>query len=231
MIIAVVGEKGGTGKSTIALNMVSYFLLQNKKVALLDADPQKSVLSWADIRRETTTGKEQLLAIARTGKYIDREAQALAQDYNIVIIDTGGKDSIEMRKSLLAADFIIIPILPGQFEAWSIQTTIELFAEAQSFNEKLAGAIVLNRVPFIPKLKEKEYKEMFNFINEVLEEMKDSVNNLFVCQNYLVERIDYKKTLSEGKGVVELENSKAKEEFIKLMEEILLLFKKLNIAR
>lgn len=226
MIVGIVNEKGGTGKSTIAVNLAIFSLFDQKKVLLVDADPQKSVLNWGDLRRENKKEEKGLVIISRTGKALDREIAELSANFDITVIDTGGRDSVEMRKTMLIADVLIIPVIPSQFDAWSLEKTLQLFSEAFIFNQKVIAFVVMNKVPFLLGWQKREIKEMREFLEEIIKDYE----NVKIAQAYLIERTEYKKSITEGLSVYEIKEipgkeNKAKQEFLQLYEEI---FKKIK---
>jgi chromosome partitioning protein len=210
MIITVGNEKGGVGKSTIAINLATEFTGSGKKVLLIDADIQKSTSMFSNIRREQT-GLQEIIVIEKTGASLDKDVKALESGFDIVLIDTGGRDSIEMRKSMLISDKFIIPLITSQLDAWSFEKIYKLYQEAQAFNSKLKAYIVLNKITANWKSREKD---------EMLEFLKD-FSDITILNSYLKDRTAYRKAISEGMGVSELNiDNKATTEIKNLFNEI-----------
>ena len=210
MIITVGNEKGGVGKSTIAINLAVEFTMSGKKVLLIDADIQKSTSMFSNIRREQT-GLQEIIVIEKTGGSLDKDVKALESGFDIVLIDTGGRDSIEMRKSMLISDKFIIPLITSQLDAWSFEKIYKLYQEAQVFNEKLKAYVVLNKITANWKSKEKD---------EMLEFLKD-FQDIVILNSFLKDRTAYRKAISEGMGVSELNiDNKATAEIKNLFNEI-----------
>ena len=210
MIIAVGNEKGGVGKSTIAINLAVEFTGSGKKVLLIDADIQKSTSMFSNIRREQANLPE-IVVIEKTGASLDKDVKALESGFDIVLIDTGGRDSIEMRKSMLISDKFIIPLITSQLDAWSFEKIYKLYQEAQVFNSKLKAYVVLNKITANWKSKEKD--EMLEFLKDFPE--------VKILGSYLKDRAIYRKSISEGKGITELNiDNKAIIEIKNLFNEI-----------
>ena len=210
MIITIGNEKGGVGKSTIAINLATEFTMSGKKVLLIDADIQKSTSMFSNIRREQT-GLQEIIVIEKTGGSLDKDVKALESGFDIVLIDTGGRDSIEMRKSMLISDKFIIPLITSQLDAWSFEKIYKLYQEAQVFNEKLKAYVVLNKITANWKSKEKD---------EMLEFLKD-FQDIVILNSFLKDRTAYRKAISEGMGVSELNiDNKATAEIKNLFNEI-----------
>ena len=210
MIITIGNEKGGVGKSTIAINLAVEFTMSGKKVLLIDADIQKSTSMFSNIRREQT-GLQEIIVIEKTGGSLDKDVKALESGFDMVLIDTGGRDSIEMRKSMLISDKFIIPLITSQLDAWSFEKIYKLYQEAQAFNSKLKAYIVLNKITANWKSKEKD---------EMLEFLKD-FQDIVILNSFLKDRAIYRKSISEGMGVSELNiDNKATAEIQNLFNEI-----------
>lgn len=106
MIVSVINEKGGSGKTSLAINLACKLNDEGDKVLLLDLDPQRSAEVFVSIRKSEKL-KE---AFVYERKLIDLKS------YDSVIIDTGGRDSKEMHYALQNADIVLIPTYPSQYD-------------------------------------------------------------------------------------------------------------------
>ena len=102
-IILIGGEKGGTGKTTLAVNLAALRALQGRDVLLIDTDVQASASYWAQSRDEAQT-RPRIACIQKFGKGLPTEVRDLARRYQDLIIDAGGRDSVELRSSLVVAE-------------------------------------------------------------------------------------------------------------------------------
>ena len=109
MIIAVVSQKGGTGKTTIATNLAACYAAQGREVMLVDADPQHSALDWKADRPPTLPPVH---ALHLPEKNLFQEVQHLRQKYALILIDGGGRITATARAAVAAADFLILPTSP-----------------------------------------------------------------------------------------------------------------------
>lgn len=92
MIVLIGSQKGGVGKSTMAVNVAGYLILQQKKTAIIvDADDQKSIMTWFN-DRQNVEGLPQIPVVAASGK-IKETLLELNRHYDYVIVDTAGRDS------------------------------------------------------------------------------------------------------------------------------------------
>ena len=108
-IITIANQKGGSGKSTIAVNLAVKLLESSNKVLVMDTDPQKSIESFTNIRESESNAKKNLKYFTlsnRTGNIAESLKQFI-ELYEYILIDTGGIDSQESRKAMLYADSII----------------------------------------------------------------------------------------------------------------------------
>jgi len=105
MIIVLGSQKGGVGKSTLAVSIAAYLMSLGNRVIIVDADDQKSVLTWYNNR------PEDLPHIPVTGATGNIKAMLKEHEksYDFVIADCAGRDSAEMRSGLMAADVFISP--------------------------------------------------------------------------------------------------------------------------
>jgi len=205
MILTVGNTKGGTGKSTIAVNLAIH-RAQTHKVMLVDGDEQKSALSFTDLRG----AKNDYTAVALTGLSLRQQVPNIAKLYDEVIIDVGGRDSGSLRAALTISDLLVIPIAPRTFDVWALEEMVLLFDEAQGFNEKLQGVVVLN-------LAEVQGKD-----NEAAKQAILEYQELTLLDTVIMRRKVYAESISKGLGVMEMKprNVKAIAEFEHLVEEI-----------
>ena len=166
MIVSVVNEKGGSGKTTIALNLAFKFAEQGIDTMLVDADPQKSVETLIDYR--ANNGLElPFTSVSRTGDSLAKEVRNLAKKYDSVIIDTGGRDSKEMRQALLVSNIVIIPtIITSGFDQAVLNKMLNLLGDTLVMNENLKTLIVNNKASTNPMLQSKISK-FVDFLKEV----------------------------------------------------------------
>ena len=202
MIITIGTSKGGVGKSTIACNLAVAAALDKKSVLLVDADIQKSSVDFRAIRE---TNDIQAMSITTATLHKD----LVGFHFDLIIIDCGGRDSSVFRSAILAADKLIIPILPSVFDIWAAQDTIEIFNESVLYNEKLTAHFVLNTV--MPRT---------IMTRELIDEI--DAQNIPVLKSKLGLRADFKNSLLQGKGVMETApRSKAATELELLYKEII----------
>jgi chromosome partitioning protein len=144
MIVALLNQKGGVGKTPLALHLAGAWASRGHRVTLIDADPQGSALDWSQQRsREGLPRLFGVVALARDT--LHREAPELARDADHVVIDGPPRIAGLMRSALLAVDLVLIPVQPSPLDGWASAEMLALLSEARIYRPQLAARFVLNR--------------------------------------------------------------------------------------
>lgn len=214
MVIAVCNEKGGSGKTNIALNLAVKLGLAKDDTLLIDADPQRSVEVFTNIRAASDLP---LLfnSVSKLGSSLLKEVKSLREKYDSVVIDTGGRDSEEMRQALAICDIAIIPVMPSDLDIAVLNKMILVFNQAKLFNEKAKAMIVISKASPNPFLAKKE-QALREYIND------KNLDDIFLADSIIYEREAYRNALSAGMGVSEYcdKNENAYKDFEKFFNEL-----------
>lgn len=141
MIISVLNQKGGVGKTTLAIHISHALVLKGYSVLLVDADPQGSARDWAAARID----KPPFPVVGLDRPTIHRDLPALVKDFDHVVIDGPPRVSDLARSAIIAADLVVIPIQPSPYDIWAADQIIKLIQEASVFKENIKSVFVINR--------------------------------------------------------------------------------------
>lgn len=211
MIIVVGNHKGGTSKSTLAVNLAVEYQRQGRKVIILETDPTVSTASqWAADRENTT--QEPITTVRKTGR-LGSTIDDLAAAYDIVLIDTAGKDSTELRSAAHRADLLLVPTSTTVADLDATRIFLSWMDEARDMNPALKMLVVISKAPtwWHSNHVETATAALAEIPKEIEFDLADTV---------IHHRNVYAQALSEGLSVVESDNSKAKAEIQLLTQEI-----------
>ena len=145
MIVVSGGIKGGSGKSTVAVNLAVMRAREGRDVLLVDADDQETATDFTVLRNEHLDGKAGYTGITLRGKAIRTEVLRLVSKYDDIIIDTGGRDTTSQRASMSVADVYLVPFVPRSFDVWTLERVAGLVEEMQTINLDLRPFLFINR--------------------------------------------------------------------------------------
>ena len=212
MIYSICNEKGGSGKTTLAINLATK-LNAKSKTLLIDLDPQKSINAFLSFRDENkmpfdfkSSNNEELQSLL---------TQAL-QNYTNIVIDTGGRDSKEMRSAMIYSDICIIPTIPNGLDASVLDKMLDYLKEAKKIQKNLKEFVLISKANSNPFLQNK-IKEFQDFLKS-----KNTKKDFCLLDSILYEREAYKESILQGKGITEnsKNSKKAQEEFLQLFQEL-----------
>lgn len=205
MKIAFLNQKGGVGKTTLAINVAGALGGAGAKVLFVDADPQGSALSWSELRQGDTL----FSIVGMPRPVVHKEVPALAEGYDHVVIDSPPSVHAVSKSIIATADVIIIPIQPSPYDIWAAEDVLALIKEAAVFNEGVKIAFAINR----------------KIANTAIG--RDVVDSLAgygvrVLNSQVAQRVLFAESAAQGKTVFEVDpSSVAAAEIQQLTQEIL----------
>lgn len=202
-VIAVLNQKGGSGKTTIATHLARALQLDGKDVLLVDSDPQGSARDWAAVREDNP-----LAVVGIDRPTIDRDLKAIGRK-DFVVID-GAPQAADLAVSAIkAAHFVLIPVQPSPYDIWATADLVELVKQRIEVTDgKLQAAFVVSRA-----IKG----------TRIGAEVTEALNGygLPVLESRITQRVSYPGTAAAGSTVMDAEpDSDAAAEVRALANEI-----------
>lgn len=187
--VSIAGHKGGIGKSTIVILLAQIAMQDNKRVVLIDLDPQKSLTQWWECRPDDDP---QLIAL-NSHEELKKAIDILSPDNDLLIIDTPPAHQTIIQTAIQHSDLVIVPCSPSPIDIKGIGETITLLEEL-----KKPFFFVLNRVNTRTRIASDTLKLLSQYGR--------------VAPASLGMRIDYAQCTLDGKTPLDSGNQKIKEE-------------------
>ena len=203
-VVAIVNQKGGTGKTTLSINLASAFA-ELYPTLLLDADPQGSALDWADSR---STPQMNLYASELPSGDLPREVRGLARRYDWIIIDGPPGIGRISAEAVRVADIVLIPSKPSPFDVWACADIVD----AVKARQRTTGG--LPRAAFVITMA-RPRTLLVGQVETALAEY-----GIPALSARTTERVAYPTTAIEGKSVLDGRDRTAQQEILAMRDEI-----------
>lgn len=204
-VIGLLNQKGGVGKTTLAIALAACFAQMGHRVLLVDIDPQGSALDWAAARQ----GDPLFSVVGLPRASIHKEIASIGAGYDIVILDGPPRVTDLARSAILASDLIVVPVQPSPYDIWAAEEIIKLIDEASVYKETLKACFAINR------------KIANTAIGRDVREAL-SAYPLHVLNSAVTQRVVFAEAAAAGQAVWEVDpDSPASSETLALATEIL----------
>jgi len=145
-VIAVVNQKGGAGKTTVAMHVAGSLGRRGHKVLVVDADQQGTSTRWAASADDDNPFPATVVGLSAAQGKLHREVKKLMGDYQYIIIDgPPASDSPVAQSALMIADLALVPIIPSPLDMWASIGIRKAIEDAADFNENLKSRLVVNQ--------------------------------------------------------------------------------------
>lgn len=212
VIILLGSEKGGTGKTMLAVNLAVMRACQGYKVLLFDADIQGSATLWAAVRDEAQA-EPHIPCVHNFEATLRHQVLEMERDYEDIIVDAGGQDSQSLRAAMVVADRLVIPFRASQFDVWGLDRMTSLIRESRAPNPTMDCLAVINMASSHPGVTE----------TGEAQSILTQFESIRLACAVIRDRIAFRRATRDGLAVVEFKpaDRKASAEMWSLYSEVL----------
>lgn len=208
LVVSLTGQKGGVGKSTLATCLAWEAKERGQRVLLVDADPQATSRTWADVGQEAGQAMPTVVAMGAT-MHKPEQLPRVASAFDLVVIDCPPRAGDVQRSALMVSTLALLPCGPSAADAWALASSLELVREAQILRPELVAAVLLTR--------KQPRTALGQSARPVLAD-----SGLPVLQSELGYRVAYQEAMAAGVGVTTYApSSEAAAEVRALFEEVI----------
>jgi chromosome partitioning protein len=145
-IITVANQKGGSGKTTVSMQVAGTLARRGNKVLVVDADPQGTATRWAASADDENPFPASVVGLSAANEKVHREVKKFIEDYDFIVIDCPpAADSPVPQSALLIADLALVPVIPSPLDMWAAVGIKQVIFNVLDLNETLQARLVLNQ--------------------------------------------------------------------------------------
>jgi len=209
-IITVGGIKGGSGKTTTAVNITISLSNISGDVLLVDADDQESATDFTKWRNHNLNNQAGYTSVKLAGEAVRNEVLKLKNKYKYIIIDTGGRDTSSQRAAISASNLFLIPFIPRSIDIWTIEKVKKLIVEMKTINPDLKSVAFINKADSIGK------------DNDEAAQILSGIEHILFLDTYICNRKSFCNSITQGLGISEFlpKDMKAQNEFEEFFSQI-----------
>jgi len=188
-IIVVTNQKGGSGKTTLSMQLAGSLARRGGKVLVVDADPQGTATRWAATAEDDKPFPASVVGLSAASAKVHREVKKFVDDYEYIIIDCPpAADSPVPQSALLVADLALVPIIPSPLDIWAAVGIRHVIENVGEINEDLRSRLVINQC-----------QPNTTLAKEALEVLPEF--GIDLCETYMHQRQVYRQSAVFGQTV------------------------------
>lgn len=209
-IITIFNPKGGSGKTTLTMNLGAALAEKGEKVLILDADPKCSASIWAASAQQVKPFPATVFEVSHAGANTNKEIEKQIYSFDYILIDCmPTMESKATGSSLIASDMALIPFIPSPLDLWSLPAAQNFFELAKTVNKRLKSRLLMN------------CNDRTNISNEIAHVIEESIE-IKLLKSTLSNHNDYRECAIHGDSVLsKSQYSKIQNEVRGLKDEVL----------
>jgi chromosome partitioning protein len=210
-VITVCNQKGGSGKTTVTMQLAGALSRRGYAVLVVDADPQATATRWAASAEDASPFPAAVVGLSAAGGKVHREVAKFVENYAFILVDCPpAADSPVPQSALLVSDLAIVPIVPSPLDLWASVGIREVIARMSDINDSLQARLLLNQAQPNQNLTREAQEVLANF-------------GIEPCRTQWRQRAIYRQCAVFGQSVHDFPNRSAIDEVEALCDEMLLL--------
>jgi chromosome partitioning protein len=215
-IITICNQKGGSGKTTVTMQLTGALCVRGFTALVIDADPQGTATRWAASASDDKPFPASVVGLSAAGAKVHREVAKFVDKYDFILIDCPpAADSPVPQSALLVADLALVPLIPSPLDLWASVGIREVIGNVGDINETLQSRLLVNQC-----------QPNTNLAKEALEVLPEF--GIPLCTTMLRQRTIYRQSAVFGTTVFDIEGRAgvAVNEINSLTDEVLAILNK-----